>query len=370
MPQARLGFATVVVLVFAFIGTHVRAAKPRPPEDLPSGVRLLQNDGYHQLRGETISALKQLANPDLAWVDSDGFGGTPIFLWVMHSPDRSRISFTFDTPHWVRREGKTFWALLDGTDFGGDDKARDFLNVRFLRKRIDFPQRNHGDANHSYVKLLGQNDRGGRLFEVVYCSTSGPRAHQEQLKTYLIYASPEGRYFQASEEIGHQGTYPHGGLGESDGIDFNVEWATGHESEPFVVKLRRDVRQYEATEGTGELPTYEYFCEGVLSGSMPMRPKWSPSHFVESDGTLSLAKLGAALVIYFSGWLEADWIPEAKQPEVKAKVAQAWLAELRRLNPNVDSSELLPKRYRVLSLPDEHDFDNTLFEEIRASLRR
>jgi hypothetical protein len=339
--------------------------REREPESMPWNVHTLDY-------GDTLEALRKSAKPDLAWMDRDDSGQeTPIFLWIMQSPDRSRVSFTFDSPHWVKRvddpiksnaASKPFWCLLNPEDLRTHkwkDKVSEFLKQQFIRDRVDFPQENFPDGNQSYVELLAENERGARVFELVYSSTMGDRAHQELMKTYLLYASPDGKYSQASEDLGHQGAYPHGGESRYDRFEFNVEWKRATDNPPFAVSVRHAVGLAPASADSGD-HEYEYYREGKLAGAMPLHLELRPEHYVTSDGELTLARLAEALAFYHSDWQDSRWVEAAERAKVKAEVLCAWLTELRRLNPRFSPEEILPRGRRVFSVPDEYKFDEAL----------
>jgi hypothetical protein len=357
-------------VIFAAVLAGAVAAAERQPEELPRGVRLLRDDRSRELRGDTLGELKQRAKPDLSWTEPDPLGETPVFVWITQSPDRQRVSFTFDVPHRVKRNGETFWALLDATSRDTENwgsEISDFFVLQFVRERIDFPQDPVGDVNQSHVRLLAENERGGRVFEIVYCSTVGYRANWEGMKTYLIYASPDGKYFQASEDMGHQGNSPYKGvMGIWSSLEFKVKWQRDGAAEPFEIEVRgRAVYSANLEEGP------DYYCvrEGTLSGPLPMRPQWQPHHFAQSDGTLSLRKLADTLTFFFSDWHDSYWIEPAERPRVKEEITRAWLDELRRINRDVGPDDVLPKGRRVTAVENEYRFNDALFERVRARMQ-
>jgi hypothetical protein len=329
--------------------------------DVPKGVRFLS-------RAPTLSDLRRTAKADLTWTELDG---SPIFLWIQHRPGQSQWSFTVDQAYCVQEKDRSFWCFLDsqsgaGTDF--QDPIPQFFCLKFVRSQIEFPG-DHGDGNQNYVELLATNWQGAKVFKLTYCSSSGWRAEQEGVITCLIYISPDGKPSLATYNLGHEGIYPHGWMGESDGFEMSVIWTPKPAPAPFRVELRRET-SWSVASADSEAPYYTTFRDGEISGHFPLKMHLDSASYVEGDGTLTLAKLADTLVFYNSDWITADWVPEANREKVKADVTHLWLSELQRLNPGVQPQTSIPANKHI-RVPDESRFGNSVYEKIaRPMLQR
>jgi hypothetical protein len=321
--------------------------------DVPKGVRFLTP-------APTLSDLRRAAKADLTWTESDG---SPIFLWIQHRPGQSQWTFTVDQVYCVQEKGRSFWCFLDaqsgaGTDF--QDPIQQFFCLKFVRNQIEFLA-DHGDGNQSDVELLATNRQGAMVFKLTYCSNGGWRAEQEGVITCLIYISPDGKPSLATRDLGHEGVYPHGWMGESDGLEMKVTWTPKSAPAPFRVELRRET-SWSVNPNDAEVPDYTTFRDGEISGHFPLKMHLDSASYVEGDGVLTLAKLADTLIFYNSDWITADWIPEANRQKVKADVTGLWLSELQRLNPGVQPQTPIPVNKHI-RVPDESSFGNSVYKK-------
>jgi len=170
------------------------------------------------------------------WNDADG---ATIFLWVNRTSDRSHLKFVLDQARFVTRQNSSFWCFLDAQradrlEF--QSQITHFFLLKFVRRRIEFPIEDYGDGIQVVPSFFHQQRRRGG-FKIVYCSIGGAGVNQEEVRTYLIYISPDGRCFSAAHDLGHEGAYPHGGIGTGDGFEFNIIWKPQSVSSPFDVRF-------------------------------------------------------------------------------------------------------------------------------------
>ncbi len=319
--------------------------------DVPKGVRFLTP-------AHTLSDLRQAANADLTWAESDG---SPIFVWIQHRPGQSEWSFTVDQAYCVQEKDRSFWCFLDAQSGAGIDfqnPISQFFCLKFVRNQIGFPAY-HGDGHQSDVELIATNRQGAKVFKLTYCSNVGWRAQQEGVITCLIYISPDGKPRLATCDLGHEGLYPHGYMSESDGFEMRVIWTPKPAPAPFRVELRRET-SWSVNPNVAEVPDYTTFRDGEISGHFPLKEHLTSASYVEGDGVLTLAKLADTLVFYNSDW---DWVPEAKREKVKADVTLLWLSELQRLNPGIQPQTPIPVNKHI-RVPDESRFGNLVYEKV------
>jgi hypothetical protein len=329
--------------------------------DVPKGVRFLTP-------APTLSDLRRAAKADLIWTESDG---SPIFLWIQHRPGQSQWTFTVDQAYCVQEKDRSFWCFLDpqsGTGIDFQDPIPQFFCLKFVRDRIEFPAY-HGDGNQSYVELLATNLQGAKVFKLTYCSNGGTRAEQEGVITCLIYISPDGKPSLATCDLGHEGVYPHGSMGDSDGFEMRVIWTPKPAPAPFRVELRRETT-WSFASADAEVPYYTTFRDGEISGRFPLKMHLDSESYVEGDGALTLAKLADMLVYYHSDWITCDWVPKANREKVKTDVTQLWLSELQRLNPRVQPQTPIHANKHI-RVPDESRFGDSVFKKVaRPMLQR
>jgi hypothetical protein len=368
LPHMIRRVGIVARFVFALGGLIVAQrvhAAPEPPEteEWVEGVRFLA-------RADSLEALRAMVKADFAWTDADGVA---VFLWIKPDADRKHWRFTLDAAHRVNDHDKIFWCFLDessddGKTFG--DPVTQFFVRKFVRAQLEYPgPDNDHDGNNSCVHLISENKTGGRVFELTYCSEGGPRANQEQVKTYLLYVAPDGRCFRATDDLGHQGGYPHGWLGALDEFKDRITWKTDRAWPPFEIAIRRDYSNYVASaDDDDHSHDYTTSRDAIMSEAFPMAVKWDAADYVESDGKVTLAWLARAMAFYDSGWAEADWVPVADRPRVKNEIAAMWVQELVRLNPGVRPDEVLAAGKR-LRPANEGEFSWKVFERIRREVK-
>jgi hypothetical protein len=322
--------------------------------DVPQGVRFLT-------QARTLSDLRRAAKADLTWTELDG---SPIFLWIQHGPEQSQWTFTVDQAYCIQEKDRSFWCFLDaqsgaGTDF--QDPIQQFFCLKFDREQIEYPG-DHGDGNQSYVELLSTNRQGAKIFKLTYCSQGGWRAEQEGVITCLIYISPDGKPSLATGDLGHEGVYPHGCMGESDGFEMKVIWTPKPAPAPFQIALRQWT-SWSVASADADAPDYTTFRDGELSGRFPLKVHLDSASYVEGDGVLTLAKLADTLVFYNSDWITCDWVPKANREKVKTDVTGLWLSELQGLNPRVQPQSPIPVNKRI-RVPDVYGFRDSVYEKV------
>ena len=198
--QARVRIF-IYVLVLAFGASSCKAPDGKnsslflDSEQVPQVVRFAAQT-------RSLDALRQVAKPSLSWVDSDG---APIFLWAKRANGEDRYSITLDQAHHVTGGGDSFWCFLEPSKDSGSkvqDPLTQFMMGKFVRTSIGFPNDERPDQNISYATLISTNIDGSAMLKIVYCSTSGERAHQEQVRTYLVCVSSEGSFHLAANDLG------------------------------------------------------------------------------------------------------------------------------------------------------------------------
>ncbi|MGA2556220.1 MAG: hypothetical protein ABSG04_08095 [Verrucomicrobiota bacterium] len=332
-----------------------------PAEKSPEGMRFL-------IQADSLDALLQKARPDLHWTDPDG---SAMFLWIQTTNGPGHWTFVMDQAHYLTQRGHSFFAFLDESSAAGLEflhPLSQFLVLKFVRSPMEFPAGDHGDGNVSFADLLSTNKDGSALFRIVYCSNSGFRAGQEEIKTCLVYISADGQCHLATRDLGHEGAYPHGAIGGRDGFEFQIVWKSRRPAVPFEIRLRAFADTYETGEysDTRDYTTYQ---DGLLVGArLPLQAKMSKTRYVEGDGQMTLLSLAGVLTSFYSSWITSDWIPQGQQPKIEAQVMAAWLVELLRLNPSLGVNQTVPKGQSIITIPDEGQVGGAIYERIRPEI--
>lgn len=291
-------------------------------EVIPEGVNFLRC-------ANSLPALSKAANADLAWVDDDG---AAVFLWINRRNDPKAWTFVIDRAYRLNQHGSNFWCFLDHASVNNrkfDDPIAQFFIQKFCRETARVSS-GHSDSNASYAELLSTNTDGSLLFKIVYCSVPGPGAHQELVKTYLALVEPGGECKLASKDLGHEGSNPHGHIGQWDSFEFKVKWGASSSQSPFEANIRKRKSVF-VTDANDNTPSYQTYQEGRLKGSLPYTLELSDRQYLESDGTNSLAYFASLLLTYQTG----SPPEESKDSTEHTRELRQLISELQRLNPRL-----------------------------------
>lgn len=303
----------------------------------PSGIRYIaQANSLRQLCART--------SPDCVWKEPDG---TYFCVWCR--TNAQGLVFTLDRPYIFQIGGTHQWCFIDPSSGDGlkfEHPIRQFLACQFVREIIVVGAY-HGDGNQSYAELLAKSPTGAAVYKIVYSSEAGARAHQEEIRTFVVYISPLGQCSLAARDIGREGNSKGGMIGYYHSLQLKVGWLEKNSPAPIEI----EIKQFELMAETGEsatLPPLEIFQEGKLSGSFPLTKTMSGVGYVESDGTMTLAKLSSILTSY-----EVYGLNEAALDSIKKNLTKLWLQSLMEWNRNFREDELLPKG-AAIALPPGH----------------
>lgn len=323
-------------------------------EDAPPGMTFLAT-------ANSLDELAAQAAPDLRWQESDGHW---IFLWIdrTHTPDE--WSFTLDDAHSIRQSGRTFWAFLDPNAANGrpfDSPEEQFMLQKFCRDRASASTQLH-DGNQTTVALLARREDGSAVFKIVYCSTGGERAAQEETRAFVIYIPPGGKPILAARDLGSEGDWNMGWIGYGVGSDATVVWHNHGQATPFHITLRKSENVYARFEGNGTLHPYDLYRDGLLQGPFPCRPTWEKTQYALGDGKQSLNDLAQVLAPYWCDFLRAAaWVSDADRRDAMGML----IAKLREANPGRAVDQAIEAGAHVI-VPDETATTDAIVKAIRS----
>jgi hypothetical protein len=347
----------VAVWTIFIAGRESAKARSIPgPEIVPYGVRFLA-------RADSRRQLIDRVRADLNWTEADG---TTTFLWARHTPNTDHWSFTLEQGYYLKQNGECFWGIIDRSCGDGrpfPDPIVQFLLFKFVRDSAEYPTTDVPDCNHTNAELLSKSPDRKVVFKISYVSIGGYRAQQEEVRTYLISIDPDGKCVLASRDLGHEGSNPHGINCMNDGFEFQVQWQSSAAS-PFTVKVRQYQYQFTCSE---DGPDFDYtaYEDGTLDGALPMVPKIRDQQYTLGDGKLTLKSLAQTLIYFNADWIDSDWVKPEKQDELKSRVQNAWISELKRLNPGINPDGPIPVGRQIL-IPDENSYDDEIYDQLRA----
>jgi len=371
MRDSRLAIFVVLLLLAGCRGAGDPAGRvvDRPPggadreklrtAEPPDEVGFLHvSDSYEEL----LAAVR----PDLSWRDPDHL---PMFLW-MKPLAKDRWSIVMDRAYRFRRDGKVRWGLLDFSARDGwsrqtprNRENKFYRQKLFAREEINYPSEHH-DPNHSFAELLARRDDGAAVFKIVYCSsTDGGHIHQEDVRTYLVSWSPDGVPLLAANELTFEAGRKSGWTGTNHSCDIKVVWTPG-KAVPFRARLR-EKRFWWAERG--ELPFYDEFRDGTLSGPFPMRLRMSDERYALGDGKTSLDALVETMIGYH--FIQSSASSSWATPEDVAEGRSLWRAKLRRLNPGREPGEPVAKGERIALPADIYQFKRSVWGTVHRSHR-
>ncbi|MFI5379995.1 MAG: hypothetical protein ACHRHE_11915, partial [Tepidisphaerales bacterium] len=280
-------------------------------------------------------------------------------------PSPRQWHFTVDRAYLLHGSGRDFWGFLDPSneehlDF--QSPVRQFLRLRHSREGVEIPSMGDGDGNHSLAKLLARRDDGSAVFKIVYASRGGERPGQEDMRTFLLYRSPNGRWQLAATDIGHEGGTPHTRMGLNISRDMRVDWGTGRGAAPFTVHISESYSYWVSGDDIRQAD-YDYTTQrdGVLEGAFPMQLKMSPGQYAISDGSETLKSLAGRLSSYHSNWVKfAESVPTKE--EAKRQVDAWWLEALMRANPGIQADAPVAKGGHI-AVPDVGATANEVSEQ-------
>jgi hypothetical protein len=309
----------------------------------------------------SLDELAAQAAPDLRWQESDG---EQIFLWVDRTGTPEEWSFTLDDAHSIRQSGRTFWAFLDSDAANGrafDSPEEQFMLQKFCRDRASASTRLH-DGNQTTVQLLARRDDGAAVFKIVYCSTGGERAEQEQTRTFVIYIPPGGKPILAARDLGSEGGWNMGWIGYGVGNDATVVWHEHGHATPFHIKLRQSESVYARLEGNDAPNPYDLYRDGLLQGPFPFRPTWEKTQYALGDGKQSLNDFAHLLAPYWCDFLSgAAWASDADRRDAIEMLRE----KLHDANPSRPIDQAIEVGAHVI-VPDETATTNAIVKAIQG----
>jgi hypothetical protein len=225
------------------------------------------------------------------------------------------------------------------------------------------PSSHHFDGNHSYAELISTNSDGGMVFKIVFCSSAGERAHQEQIKTYLLHIK-SGIVNIATSNLGHEGSYGHGSTGLVDSFEFNIQWNTPTNTTPFQATSR--IRRFWFQTGNeNERKTYTTYQDATLTGTFPLIVRSAPTVYIESDGVDSLMSLAKTLsAFYYIEPSESHFTREQSEKR-KARYTDLILTNLIQLNTRCDANSHQSKGTKITLV--SHDKLMSLLHDLLES---
>lgn len=292
-----------------------------------------------RIHAESPELLVRAAEPDLRWVDS-GRDPALILLWLTRGEEEIEWVVTMDRAYPVEHDGKRIWALLDepGPDTSSEQLRSGFFALKHMREVIESPTRRR-DGNQSFVEVISQRADGAAVLWVVYCSTSGLRPHQETIRSYLLFVSPDGKPHLASTNLGHVGSFPPAWDGLHRSLQFQVVWREQKAPTPFHVEVEEWNTRFPATQS--DLPSYSTCRSARLEGPFPMTPQPDKQQYLAGEGTWTLRQLAETLAVYHSTGLKN-----------RATVNALWLEALQRRNAGIDADDPVNKAQRIV-VPEE-----------------
>ena len=332
--------------------------QPAHPENAPPGLTFI----------DTAATPEELATryrASIAWRDLDG---AQLFLRIDTASQPSEPSFHLNRAYYLRQNGKLFWAFLNASSMD----TMDFQDpgVQFMLQHhvasVVHPGDHIGDGNRSSASLLARSD-GASVYKIVYASIGGPRAHQEMMRSYLLYRSPTGAWQLATHDIAEQlgeGSSKIGWHGIGLNTELEIAW-TPSGSAPFRADVRALTHHYEGREGT--IPPYSTIREGVLSGAFPLQLQMSDRIYYLPDSAYTLRRLAGVLVTYHSGWIDSDWVASPSDARLQAEAL--WIQAIQRLNPGVGPDEVLARDRRI-ELPEQSAMGREVFDALKDRVKK
>jgi hypothetical protein len=200
------------------------------------------------------------------------------------------------------------------------------------------------------------------VFKIVYCSTGGERAEQEQTRTFLIYIPAGGKPILAARDLGSEGDWNMGWIGYGVGNDATVVWSDHSQATPFHIKLRQSESVYARLEGNDAPNPYDLYRDGLHQGPFPCRPTWEKTQYALGDGKQSLNDFAHLLAPYWCDFLRgATWASDADRRDAFEMLRE----KLHEANPGRPVDQAIEAGAHVI-VPDETATTNAIAKAIQS----
>jgi hypothetical protein len=327
VPAKAQLFLLMLSFAGGFIGCSSRSRYSA--EDEPSSRAYIA-----EVTAKSFSDLVSKIHPDLEWRSISGDASdSATFFWITKNAKSSGYVISLEEAYFIPNKGNGYWEVsASGSRHGGQfdyppDFKREILNTR---------DTSVADGNHSYAKVLDSNPDGGTIIKVVYCSLNGAGAHQEAILSWLIYIAPNGKASLATEDLGHEGAYPHNEIGRGDENIFHISWGRGaistlENTVSFVKMKYESISNPDMAFPDYAKAPYVRCRDGAFVGAFPCKQKLEPFSYIVSDGILSLREVALRIA-----WYED---PNHLNPYVPGKV-DACVNRLLFLNPELTAASI------------------------------